>query len=67
VTNIEPGLVDTELPDPSILRGMTPLTAEDVADAIAWCVANDSPLSVDNLVILPTDQSPNRIHRSDNG
>lgn len=63
VTNIEPGLVGTALPDSWILEGMTPLRAEDIAEAIAWSLEGPGSFSVDNLVIYPTDQTVGMIDR----
>lgn len=74
VTEIAPGLVETEF---SLVRfhgdedratrvyeGMTPLTADDVADAVTWCVTRPAHVNVDHMVLLPRDQSSaTRVHR----
>jgi NADP-dependent 3-hydroxy acid dehydrogenase YdfG len=74
VSEIAPGLVETEF---SVVRfegdqakadkayeGMTPLTAEDVADAIAYVVTRPPHVDVDYLSIKPTDQATARdVHR----
>lgn len=74
VTEIAPGLVETEF---SLVRfggdqqradrvyeGMTPLTADDVADAITWTVTRPSHVNVDHMLLLPRDQSAaTRVHR----
>ena len=66
VTNIEPGMVETEFSEvrlrdsiqaKKVYRGMTPLAAEDVADAIAWCVTRPAHACVQELVLYPTDQA----------
>jgi NADP-dependent 3-hydroxy acid dehydrogenase YdfG len=67
VSEILPGLVDTEF---STVRfdgdkeradkayaGMTPLTAEDIADCIAWVVTRPPHVNVDELVVRPTAQA----------
>jgi NADP-dependent 3-hydroxy acid dehydrogenase YdfG len=67
VTEINPGLVETEF---SLVRfggdaekarevyeGLTPLTAEDVADCIAWAVTRPSHVDVDEIVVRPRDQA----------
>jgi len=66
VTTIEPGMVNTEF---SLVRlgekskadqvyaGMKPLSAEDVAETIAWCVARPAHINIQELVIYPTDQA----------
>ncbi len=75
VTNIEPGLVETEF---SIVRfagdedraakvyeGTRALTPGDVADTILWCCARPSHVNVQELVLFPTDQaSVTRVHRT---
>lgn len=74
VTEIAPGLVETEF---SVVRfggdverakkpylGMTPLTADDVADAIVWAVTRPAHVNIDTLVIKPLDQATaTLIHR----
>lgn len=74
VTEVAPGLVETEF---SVVRfggdeqraakvyeGLTPLTAEDVADAIAWAVTRPSHVNVDLIVVKPRDQASARdVHR----
>ena len=67
VTEIAPGLVETEF---SLVRfdgdaerartpyqGMTPLTADDIADAIVWAVTRPAHVNVDFMVIRPLDQA----------
>ena len=67
VTEVAPGLVETEFSlvrfggdearAAAVYRGMTPLTAEDVADAIAWAATRPSHVNVDKIVIRPRDQA----------
>ncbi len=66
VTNIEPGMVNTEFSfvrfndqarADKVYEGMTPLTAEDIAETIAWCVARPAHVNIQELVIYPTDQA----------
>ena len=67
VSTVDPGLVETEF---SVVRfhgdadraaqvydGMTPLTAEDVADAIVWVADRPAHVQVAEVVLLPTDQA----------
>ena len=67
VTEIAPGLVKTEF---SIVRfrgdqqaadavyeGITPLTAEDVAECIVFAVTRPSHVNIDRLVVLARDQA----------
>ena len=75
VTEIAPGLVETEFSTvrfggdedraAQVYEGMTPLTAEDVADAVTWCVTRPSHVNVDHMLLMPRDQSAaTRIHRT---
>lgn len=66
VTNIEPGMVNTEfslvrfgdaVKADKVYEGMTPLSATDIADTIAWCVARPPHVNIQELVIYPTDQA----------
>jgi Short-chain alcohol dehydrogenase of unknown specificity len=66
VTNIEPGMVNTEFSlvrfnDQSkadkVYEGMTPLSADDIAETIAWCVARPAHVNIQELVIYPTAQA----------
>jgi len=67
VTEVQPGLVETEF---SIVRfdgdaaraakvyeGMTPLTADDVADCIVWAATRPSHVNIDSIVVKPRDQA----------
>ncbi|HZS15100.1 MAG TPA: SDR family NAD(P)-dependent oxidoreductase [Candidatus Dormibacteraeota bacterium] len=73
VTEIDPGLVETEF---SVVRlgsaeaaakvyaGMTPLTAEDVADVVAYVVTREKHVNIDQVVMRPLDQaSSTMVHR----
>jgi NADP-dependent 3-hydroxy acid dehydrogenase YdfG len=67
VTEIVPGLVRTEFSlvrlrgdergAEAVYEGMTPLTAEDVAECIAFSVTRPSHVNIDTLVVLARDQS----------
>ncbi|MCX4682179.1 hypothetical protein OG413_44160 [Streptomyces sp. NBC_01433] len=55
---IEPGLVDTVL-TAGLLRGdRAALTAEDIADAIAYMVTRPSHLAVTQAVLRPMGTCP---------
>jgi len=67
VTEIAPGLAETEF---SLVRfdgdaerarkvyeGLTPLSAEDVAEAIAWVATRPAHVDVDEMVLRPRDQA----------
>lgn len=67
VTNVEPGLVETEFSDvrfrgdharaEKAYQGYQPLTAEDVAETILWCVQRPPHVNVQELVLYPTAQA----------
>ncbi|MGF1431184.1 SDR family oxidoreductase [Kitasatospora sp. LaBMicrA B282] len=68
VTNIEPGLTETELgshvDNPELaaqldgmFRVIPPLTAEDVADLIAWTTSRRPGVNLRQAVVLPTRQA----------
>lgn len=67
VTTVDPGLVETEFARvrfhgdaaraADVYRGMTPLTADDVADAIVWAATRPDHVSVAEVVLLPRDQA----------
>lgn len=76
ITEICPGLVETEFSvvrfagdrerAESVYAGMTPLTAEDVAEAIRWAATRPPHVDVDEIVIRPRDQaSAGNVHRRD--
>ena len=66
-TLIEPGTVDTELPDhiPSndqqeqiqgMMESMAPLTGEDIARSILYAVTQPPHVDVNEILIRPTEQ-----------
>lgn len=74
VTEVDPGMVDTEFSTvrfdgdaaraAQVYEGMTPLTADDVADCIAWAATRPSHVNIDQIVVLPRDQAGARqVHR----
>lgn len=74
VTNIEPGMVNTEfslvrLGDKDqanrVYQGMKPLSPQDVAETILWCLQRPPHVNIQELVIFPTDQAAvGQVHRS---
>ena len=67
VTSIEPGFVDTELPEhipdedqremvDEMLEGITPLEPEDVARSIRFAVSQPTHVDINELLIRPTRQ-----------
>ncbi|GAA3135072.1 oxidoreductase [Streptosporangium carneum] len=76
VVEVAPGMVHTEEFSLNRFRGDDaaadrvyagvpgPLTAEDVADAISWCVTRPAHVNVDRLVIRPRAQAAqHKVHR----
>lgn len=67
VSEVDPGLVETEFSlvrfagDESraaaVYEGLTPLTAEDVADVIAFIATRPSHVDIDQVVLRPRDQA----------
>ncbi|HLI01974.1 MAG TPA: SDR family NAD(P)-dependent oxidoreductase [Acidimicrobiales bacterium] len=67
VSEIDPGMVETDFSltrfagdaerAAAVYRGVTPLSADDVAEAVAWVASRPSHVDVDRLVIRPRDQA----------
>jgi NADP-dependent 3-hydroxy acid dehydrogenase YdfG len=70
VSEVAPGMVKTEFSlvrfqgdqekADAVYEGTTPLTGEDVADAIAYVVTRPAHVDVDYVSIKPTDQATAR-------
>jgi NADP-dependent 3-hydroxy acid dehydrogenase YdfG len=64
VINVEPGLVRTEFPNSShpsakeyyAEKGYAPLQAEDIAAAVGYAVSQPQRVSVNEVVVRPTEQ-----------
>ncbi|MBV2180247.1 SDR family NAD(P)-dependent oxidoreductase [Castellaniella sp. MT123] len=75
VTNIEPGLCGgtefsvVRLGDPeraaAVYQGTDPLTADDVADAVAWVATRPARVNINTIELMPVSQAfaGLRIHR----
>jgi 3-hydroxy acid dehydrogenase/malonic semialdehyde reductase len=75
VSEVAPGLVQTEF---SIVRfhgdaeragkvyqGLTPLSPDDIADAVVWCATRPPHVNVSEVVVMPTAQaSATLVHRT---
>lgn len=67
VTNVEPGLVETEFSDvrfrgntdraKTVYSGMEALTPDDVADSILYAATRPPHVNISEIYLLPTDQS----------
>lgn len=70
VGSISPGMVDTEFSlvrfhgdaekAENVYKGMTPLYAEDIAEAILYMVTRPDHVNIDDMVIMPTAQGLTR-------
>lgn len=74
VSSVDPGMVNTEF---SVVRlkgdvekantvyaNMTPLSAEDIADAVCYCASRPPHVDISNIVIMPTMQgAATMVHR----
>lgn len=78
LTEIAPGAVETEFSlvrfdgdqdrADAVYRGITPLTAADVAEVIGFVAARPSHVNLDQIIIRPRDQaSAGRFNRRDAG
>ncbi|GAA4997055.1 SDR family NAD(P)-dependent oxidoreductase [Pseudonocardia tropica] len=73
ITEICPGMVETEFSEvrlgdaekaAKVYEGLTPLTADDVADTIVFAATRPSHVNLDQIVLKPRDQaSGTRRHR----
>ena len=77
VTSVDPGLVETEFSvvrfhgdeekASAVYKGMTPLTPDDVADAIIWAATRPAHVNINEIILMPTEQSsPTMVHRKSN-
>lgn len=67
VTDIEPGLAETEFSivrfkgdrekAAAVYRGVKPLSAEDVAEAVVWCATLPEHVNVNRLELMPVMQA----------
>ncbi|MEH2392808.1 MAG: SDR family oxidoreductase [Nostoc sp.] len=67
VTSVDPGMVETEFSDVrfhgdteranKVYQGVTPLTADDVADVIFFCVTRSPHVNINEVVLMPVDQA----------
>jgi NADP-dependent 3-hydroxy acid dehydrogenase YdfG len=67
VTTIDPGMVETEFSEvrfrgdtgraAKVYQGFEPLTPDDIAETILWCVQRPARVNVQEVVVYPTAQS----------
>jgi NADP-dependent 3-hydroxy acid dehydrogenase YdfG len=73
VSSISPGMVDTEFSivrfkgdqqrADTVYKGLTPLYAPDIAEAILFMVTRPKHVNIDEMIIMPTDQGSARDFR----
>lgn len=74
VGTVDPGLAETEFSDvrfkgdkaraKKTYEGMTPLSAEDIAETLVWVASRPPHVCIDELIIKPTDQAAvYKVHR----
>jgi NADP-dependent 3-hydroxy acid dehydrogenase YdfG len=67
VGSLDPGLAETEFAlvrfkgdatrASNVYAGMTPLTADDIAETMVWMVSRPVHVCIDEIIIKPTDQA----------
>ena len=75
VTNVEPGMVESEFSlvrlenaekAKQVYKGMRPLTPQDIAETVRWCLDRPQHVNIQEIVIYPTDQAAiSMVHRSE--
>jgi 3-hydroxy acid dehydrogenase / malonic semialdehyde reductase len=67
VTSVDPGMVETDFSlvrfrgdadrAAKVYQGVTPLTPEDVADAIVWSATRPAHVNIARVLMTPVDQA----------
>ena len=74
VSTVDPGLVETEFSvvrfsgdnekASNVYKGIIPLTAEDIADAVLFCTTRAEHVNINEIILTPLAQaSPTMVHR----
>jgi len=74
VSTVDPGMVETEFSEvrfhgdeeraKKVYQGFTPLTPDDVAEAVLFCASRPPHVNISEVIIMPTDQaSTTLVHR----
>ena len=78
VTSVDPGMVDTEFSlvrfhgdaekARAVYEGLTPLSADDVAEAVVWALERPPHVNIEEILIMPSDQASTAVvHRTRQG
>jgi 3-hydroxy acid dehydrogenase/malonic semialdehyde reductase len=67
VSSVDPGMVETNFSNvrfkndlnraKSVYENMTPLTPEDIADAVLYCATRPLHVNINEMIVMPTDQA----------
>ena len=67
VSEVAPGMVETEFSlvrfhgdaerAVKVYQGLTPLSPDDIADAVVWCATRPLHVNVSEVVVMPTAQA----------
>lgn len=70
VTSVDPGMAETEFSKvrfkgdsgkaEAVYKGVRALSADDVAEAVLWCLDRPAHVNIQDVVIMPTDQASPR-------
>jgi NADP-dependent 3-hydroxy acid dehydrogenase YdfG len=74
LTEIDPGMVETDFSlvrfggdtdrAAAVYRGVEALTADDVAECVAFAATRPSHVNIDSMLVMPRDQAgPQKVHR----
>jgi NADP-dependent 3-hydroxy acid dehydrogenase YdfG len=75
VTNIEPGMVETEFSQvrlrdaekaKTVYRNASPMSARDIAECVAWSLSRPAHVNIQEMVVYPTAQAAvTMVHRKE--
>lgn len=67
ITSVDPGMVETEFSEVrfhgdgdrarKVYQGLTPLTAEDIADVVLYCATRPAHVNINDIILMPVDQA----------
>ena len=74
VSTVDPGMVETEFSEvrfhgdkeraAKVYQGFTPLSPDDVAEAVLFCATRPPHVNISEVIVMPTDQaSTTMVHR----
>ena len=75
VSTVDPGMVETEFSlvrfhgeggrAAAVYKGITPLTGDDVADAVVYCASRPAHVTIAEMIVMPTNQASTMLaHRT---